>query len=125
MTIDYQQPDAARPTTHDHIYTSLLAALAFLLMIGIGTLIWMRQLPRTSTESKAALLLPMIVESFYLAAIVLVLFIRIVAPKTRRWPTFTLNIVLFLFFPLGTALAVYGLRRIDKNLKPMPTAGTN
>jgi hypothetical protein len=43
---------------------------------------------------------------------------RLAFPAQRRWPTLGLNIVLLLFIPFGTALAVYGLWKVDKNLPP-------
>ena len=54
-----------------------------------------------------------------LLASVAVLIIRIAFPSLRKWPTFALNIILALYFPIGTALAIYGFWKVDK-LAPAP-----
>ena len=45
-----------------------------------------------------------------------VLYFRIWLPERRRQITFVLNIALTLFFPIGTALAIYGFWKIDKRI---------
>lgn len=118
MNLDYERPPQATNTNHDHIYTTLLGVTAFLLIIGMSTIAWLRMQPRTVSEAKSALLLPLFVEGCYLAAVVGVLLIRIFATSIRRWPTFGLNLILLLFFPFGTILAIYGLLKVDKKLPP-------
>jgi len=65
---------------------------------------------------KATLLIPLAVEGCFLIAMVVVLVIRIGFPTCRRWPTLGLNIVLLIMFPVGTALGVFGLMKVDKRL---------
>ena len=117
MPLDYDTT-APPPTTtdHDHVYTTLLGVLGFFLIMGMVTLASLRQRPEATLESKSALLMVLAIEGAYLAAITLVLLIRILLPARRRWPTLGLNIILVLFFPLGTALAVYGFSKVDKHL---------
>jgi hypothetical protein len=44
------------------------------------------------------------------------LLVRLVFPAYRRWPTVGLNVLLLLCFPLGTALAIYGFWKVDKQI---------
>src|SRR5688572_24563074 len=117
MTLDYKSPDARSTSNHDHIYTTLLGVLGFFLIIGMITLYSIRQRPGATTESKTALGNVLLIDGCFLAAIMLVLLIRIVSPANRRWPTLGLNIILVLFVPIGTALAIYGFWKVDKNLR--------
>src|SRR4051812_46830929 len=115
MTPDYETPIRATTTSnHDHVYTTILGVLAFFVVIGMVTLNALRNRPGIDPDAKAALLLPLSVEGCFLAAVVLILAIRLVFPPHRRWPTLGLNIALLLFFPLGTALGIYGLMKVDK-----------
>jgi Na+-driven multidrug efflux pump len=46
-----------------------------------------------------------------------VLLIRIATPAYRKWVTLALNIVMLFLFPIGTALAIYGFLKVDKNIE--------
>jgi hypothetical protein len=48
-----------------------------------------------------------------------VLVIRLAFPAHRKWPTVALNIVMLMLVPLGTALGIYGLWKVDRT----PSAG--
>jgi hypothetical protein len=109
-------PSPATTTTHDHIYTTLLGVCAFFVLFGIVILAWIRSLPTTPSESRSAMMLPILVEGLFLAAMTVVLLIRILFPANRRWPTIGLNIILVLMFPFGTALAIYGFWKVDKSM---------
>jgi glycopeptide antibiotics resistance protein len=116
MTLDYKSPAPPTTTNHDHVYTTLLGVLGSFLIIGMVTLASMRQRPGITSEARAAFLNALMIEGCFFAAIALGLLIRLVFPAYRRWPTLGLNIVLVLFVPLGTALAIYGFWKVDKNL---------
>jgi hypothetical protein len=116
MTLDYKARTPPTTTRHDHIYTTLLGVLAMLLVMAMLTLNAMRLGPAMDSAGRSILLVPLAVEGCYVAAIVVVLLIRIAFPASRRWPTLGLNIMLLLFIPIGTALAVYGFWKVDKNL---------
>ena len=116
MTLDYKSPAPPSTSNHDHIYTTILAVLGFFLIIGMVSLASMRLRPGATIESKAALLRVLVIDGCFLAAIALVLLIRLVFPAYRRWPTLGLNIILVLFVPIGTALAIYGFWKVDKNV---------
>jgi hypothetical protein len=118
MTLPYEQPDPSKPTTHDHIYTTLLVVLAFFLILGISTLVWLRINPNTSGQAKSAYLLPLMMESAFLLAIIVGIGIRLFFPHLRRWPTLALNIILLACVPpFGTALAIYGFWKVDRKLR--------
>jgi hypothetical protein len=61
----------------------------------------------------------------FTAAIITTLVLRWRWPKAGRTATRALNIVLLFFFPLGTAVAIYGMRKVDKeyekNITPTPS----
>jgi hypothetical protein len=116
MDLDYQTPKQPATTKHDHVYTTLLGVLAFFFILGICTLIWLRLQPNTASAARSAYLLPLMVEICYCVAITAVLCIRIFAPGIRRWPTFALNIILVVWIPFGTALAIYGFWKVDKRV---------
>ena len=115
MTLDYEKSPPTN-STHDHVYTTLLGVLAFLLVLGIVSLLHVRHMSQLRGDPAEALLFPAAIEACYVVAILIGLVIRVVFPAYRRWPTIGLNIILLLCFPLGTALGFYGLRRVDKNL---------
>jgi hypothetical protein len=116
------QGDTPAPTVtrHDKIYTMLLGVLGFLLAIAIVTLAVVRLQPTIPADSRNILLVPLFTEGLYLIAILIVFLIRLISPAHRRWPTLGLNILLLLVVPIGTALAVYGFLKIDKDLKANP-----
>jgi hypothetical protein len=120
MTLDYHAPAPSANTKHDHIYTTLLGVLAMFLVMAMLTLNSLRQRPTIDAEAKTRLLLPLSIEGCYLGAVVVVLFVRLVFPAYRRWPTLGLNLFLLLFVPFGTALAIYGLWKVDKRLADPP-----
>jgi hypothetical protein len=113
MTLDYQKPTRS---AHDHIYSTLLGVLGFLFILGMVSLIAVRHMAQARGEPADALLIPIGTEGCLTAAIAVVLFIRVVFPAYRRWPTLGLNIILLVFVPVGTALGIYGLWKVDKNL---------
>jgi hypothetical protein len=49
------------------------------------------------------------------AGMVVILILRGTAPGAGRIATKALNIVLLVVFPLGTALGIYGLMKVDKD----------
>ncbi len=52
------------------------------------------------------------------AAMVVTLILRGVAPRVAPAATMAMNIVLLIVFPFGTALGIYGLLRVDKGGPP-------
>lgn len=96
---------------HDQLYTILLAVLAFFLLIAI---IAVTTLPNQNPESRPAMRMVALVEALYVAAIVTTIIVRLASPAKGRLITKALNIVLLVYFPLGTALAIYGFRKVDK-----------
>ena len=99
---------------HDTIYTVLLTVLAFMSVVSVVTIYWVSWLPTTVPESASSLRLVGAVNLCFLFFEVVVLLIRIGLPERGRAVTMALNIVLLFAFPLGTALAIYGLWKVDK-----------
>jgi hypothetical protein len=114
MALNYQTPPDPTPKNHNAVYTSLLGVLAFFLLLGIGSSVMQMHLPKIPPVVRTVFEFTIFVEASYIAAIVVVLLIRIFSPAHARWPTFALNIILLIGFPFGTALAIYGLLKVDK-----------
>jgi hypothetical protein len=101
---------------HDKIYTAALAAVAFFSLIGIVSLWAITQMPAFSHESLWAIHMVILINACFFSFEVAILIVRIAFPKSRKWPTIALNIVLLLSFPLGTALSIYGFWKVDKQI---------
>ncbi|HEX4056029.1 MAG TPA: hypothetical protein VHX86_17330 [Tepidisphaeraceae bacterium] len=67
-------------------------------------------------QMRLIFLMTIAMEGLYFVAILAVLVIRIFYPAYRRWPTVAINIILILWPPFGTALAIYGFLKVDKKI---------
>jgi hypothetical protein len=93
-----------------------LGVFAFFIVLGMASLVSMRLRRGADPDAKFVFLMTMFFEASYFVAIVSVLLIRLLASKYRRWPTLGLNIILLILIPFGTALAIYGFWKVDKQL---------
>jgi hypothetical protein len=118
MTIEYGTPGPPTVTRHDYIYTTLLGVLGFFFLISIPTMYGLAHAPSTPPETRWIFMGMAVTELLYALAVVAVGVIRIWFPDHRRWPTVAVNVLLLLYFPLGTALAIYGFWKVDKKLPP-------
>jgi hypothetical protein len=91
-----------------------LGVWAFFTLLGIGVLVNIARRPSTTPERAMREWSYAYIHGCYLVAMIVVLSIRLLRPMKRRWPTLALNIALLINFPVGTALAIYGLMRADK-----------
>jgi hypothetical protein len=80
------------------------------------TLKFIGHLPQQQNQAMPIFSMIIAMEGLFLAAILAVLVIRIFFPAHRRWPTFGINIILLLWLPFGTALAIYGFLKVDKKI---------
>jgi hypothetical protein len=115
--LDYAAPTSAesKHARHNVIYTALLIALAFFFCLGMISLYFVTQSPTFAAESRWAFHMIMGVYAALVAGVVITLVLRAAAPRAGRIATLALNIVLLVVFPVGTALAIYGLWKVDKN----------
>lgn len=106
--------DESRRSVHDLIYSALLGAVMFFTLISVLVVLWIAG--TASAESHPTWPFYMLASMYgsLLLFELVVLIIRIRFPNTRKWPTVALNVVLLLFFPFGTLLAVYGLWKADR-----------
>ena len=115
--IPYATP-VPRRSSHDNIYTVLLGAVAFFVLIVLIDFLFIIRGRANGPDPIWPLQMVFFTYlAFFLFAAV-VLLIRIVWPMHRKWVTLALNIVFLLLFPFGTALAVYGFWKVDKTLPP-------
>ena len=99
---------------HNTIYTALLTALAFFFSMSAVTMFFLSRSSEMSPDSRWVFEMTACIELLYVAAMVATLILRGVAPKAGSVATLALNIILLLFIPIGTALAIYGLWKVDK-----------
>jgi hypothetical protein len=96
--------------SHDRIFTVLLAVLAVWIFIAnffTGAL-------ALRAHGDARFLVDTIIGIVYCSFAFIVLAVRVWFPTARKEITIMFNIALLIFFPVGTALAIYGLWKVDK-----------
>jgi hypothetical protein len=111
-------PDESSAARHDRVYTVLLIVLAFLCGLGMISIGFMSRNPKLAPESRWVFQMTACIYAALLAAMVVTLILRGVAPRAGRTATMALNIILLIVFPLGTALGIYGLIKVDKDRQP-------
>jgi hypothetical protein len=107
---------------HDRTYTVLLIVLAFFDVTSLVTMTSMIQSPAVKPESRWVFVMTAWIEGVYLAAMVVTLVLRGTAPGAGRIATKALNVVMLALIPFGTALGIYGLLKVDKEVD---AAGTS
>lgn len=103
---------------HDTIYNSLLGALAFLFLLGCMSMFAFSQNPILPPETRWVFRLSMAIAAAYVLAAVVTLVVRFKVPAARRPVTLAMNVVLLIHFPMGTALGIYGLWKVDRHRPP-------
>jgi hypothetical protein len=116
VSLDYHTPSPPPKPRHDQIYTTLLGVVCVLVLLGIVSVHFISKLSTMTPDVRAILMMEAGIEAIYLLFLLAVLLVRLIYPSYRRWPTLGVNILLLLFFPFGTALGIYGLWKVDKNL---------
>jgi hypothetical protein len=113
--LNYAPPPAeSRTARHNRIYTVLLIALAFFYVLGMISILSISRSPAMRPESRWTLQMVVWIYTALIAAMVATLILRGVAPRAGRIATMSLNIILLILFPFGTALGIYGLWKVDK-----------
>ena len=106
--------DAPRRSVHDLIYSSLLAAVMFFTLLSVLVMLWIAEMASAKSQQTWPFYMLASMYGSLLLFELVVLIIRIRFPQSRKWPTVSLNVVLLLFFPVGTLLAIYGLWKADR-----------
>jgi lysylphosphatidylglycerol synthetase-like protein (DUF2156 family) len=108
--------DSVSPPSSEsgQIFTALLISLGLLCMLVIGQFAAMLQNPNIAPEGRWVYHYIIWMHGVYLFAIVLALVVRGLVPSARRTITMAVSIFLLLYFPFGTMVGVYGLRKVDK-----------
>jgi hypothetical protein len=99
-------------------YTIALIVLAFLLLAGVGDMVFLRHYGETPPTAKPIYVLIAYLGGLYVLAIAATVALRAWAPAAGRIATVALNIILLLAFPFGTAVGIYGLWRVDRTGQP-------
>ena len=94
-------------TKHDRIYATLLVIAVFFWIVGAGSIYF---------AMKAASFRNAIVFIYacLVALTLLTLAMRLGRATHARLITLATNIILLPFFPVGTAIGIYGLMKVDK-----------
>jgi len=113
---DYPPPPPSK-LAQGQVFTGLLIALGLLCMMVIAQFIAMLHNPAISAESHWIYYYIISMQSIYLFAIMLALVVRGFFPSMRRAITIAVSTILLLHFPFGTAVGIYGLRKVDKPVR--------
>jgi uncharacterized membrane protein YqjE len=113
--IQYATPLPPR-STHDQIYTVLLGVVTFFCLIAVIEMGFLAHRPGQDPTSSWVFWMVCFIYMAFILFAGTVLLIRIVWPAYRKWATMAVNIVLLVVFPFGTALGIYGLWKVDKNI---------
>lgn len=105
---------------HDTIYNALLGALGFLLLLSGASMLAFSGNPNLPADGRWVFRMSVVVAWMYALAAAVTLVVRFKAPAARRPVTMAMNIVLLIYFPLGTALGIYGLWKADRSRPPPP-----
>jgi hypothetical protein len=124
MVPDYSPTRQTTPSrsAHDHVFTGLALALAFLLLLSAVSMRSMLHNPSVAPESRWVFRMSIGVMACYVVLIALALVLRWALPASRRVFTIALSVVLLLYVPLGTALGIYGLWKVDRPPRAEPQA---
>ena len=95
-------------------YTIALLVLVFFLLIAAGDGFFMGRLHADEPILRFVFEVCAFTEGAYVFAIAITLCLRTWAPDIGRTATVALNILLLLMFPIGTAIGIYGLSKVDK-----------
>jgi len=106
-------------TKHDTIYEILLVLFMFGMLLSVGTLAFVKTLPKVEgssgvSETNATLTYVMYINGLLAAFALATLLLRYMAPDLGRVFTKALNISLLICFPIGTVLGIYGLLKVDR-----------
>jgi hypothetical protein len=116
LTLLEYAPSPKKPA-HDQVFTGLLIALAFLLVLVLGQFTIMRVSGRFVIGDRVfPFLMPANV--LYFTSIIAALILRWCAPGIRRAATIAVSIILLFLFPLGTIVGIYGLWKVDRAPRP-------
>jgi hypothetical protein len=99
---------------HDHTYNILLIVLAFFYGTSIITMVFTSRLPTLPPDVLWVFEMAAWVNAAFVAAMVATLILRATAPRAGQVATKALNIILLIMIPLGTALGIYGLMKVDR-----------
>jgi Ca2+/Na+ antiporter len=84
-------------------------------LLGILSLTGMMNRPGIDAQGRWALGVARNMNVCIMLFCVAILVVRKTLPAQRKWITRVLNILLLISFPIGTAIAIYGLLKADKN----------
>jgi hypothetical protein len=113
--LDHDQPyPKPHPANHNLIYTALLGAIGFFLTISCVEILWIGYRTNQPPQSQNTLELVALINGIYALLCISTMFIRLLFPRGRKFITLMTNIVSLVYFPFGTALAIYGFMKVDK-----------
>ncbi|MBI1831056.1 MAG: hypothetical protein HYR84_06365 [Planctomycetes bacterium] len=105
---------------HDRMYTGLLAVLCLYAAGGLALLGWLLGIPPESRPDMQwpdwSLPFLAAVNAFFLGTMSITLIVRLSWPEAGRHVTKVMNVLFLLGPPLGTALGIYGLWKVDREL---------
>jgi hypothetical protein len=104
---------------HNRIYTITLMVFCFFGVVGALEMWMLRRLPGLDPTGKLLFEVIAMVYAVVTVAMAATVALRYWSPPAGRIATVGINVVLLIFFPFGTALAIYGFWKVDKGpLRP-------
>lgn len=108
-------PLPAKKSNPNQQYSIAVAVYAGLCFMGIVSLTGFMDRPGMDAHGRWAIGLARNMNVCILLLCVAILLVRKTLPAQKKWLTQVFNVLLLLSFPIGTAIAIYGLLKVDKN----------
>ena len=99
---------------HNRIYTITLLVFCFFGVISALEMWMFRRMPGLNPTGKIVFGVTAMIYAVVTAAMAATVALRFWSPPAGRIATVAINVVLLIFFPFGTALAIYGFWKVDK-----------
>jgi hypothetical protein len=110
--LQYAPPPPAQKN-YGQFFNALLIGLGLLCILVLGQFIIMGRAGTLPNDSWVFTYL-IFIHALYLASIIVALLVRWFVPSMNRTITIAVSIFLLLFFPFGTVVGIYGLKKLDR-----------
>jgi hypothetical protein len=106
---------------HNRLYNTICIILLLYTVIGVALLVALMGLP---PDARPPMQVPdwslpylAVINGCYLVAVIVTLLFRLVRPPIGKRLTKAMNLLLLIAPPFGTALGIYGLWKVDRNVE--------
>jgi hypothetical protein len=110
------------PSKAERTYSIALGVLTGFNIFGIISLNAVMNRHGMDDSGRAGLSLARNMDVCFIVLSIAAILVRFAPAAPRKWFSTVLNILLLLIFPFGTAIGIYGLRKLDKADDPSPAS---